>query len=72
LYRQLESLREYILVAQDEPHVDRFVRQDDGSWLLTVFKGLESELDVPTLNCALPLSEIYEDVTFGPEEAPVG
>ncbi len=69
LYRQLESLREYILVAQDEPHVERFVRQDDGSWVLTVFKGLASVLELPTLACALPLAEIYEDVTFGAEEA---
>ncbi len=67
LYRELESLREYILVAQDEPHVDRFVRQEDGSWLLTVFKGIEAVLQLPTLACALPLSEVYEDVPFGPE-----
>jgi len=54
-------------VAQDEPHVDRFVRQEDGSWLLTVFKGIEAVLQLPTLACALPLSEVYEDVPFGPE-----
>jgi Uma2 family endonuclease len=70
LYRQLESLREYILVAQDEPHVERFVRQEDGSWLLKVFKGLDAVLELPTLACALPLAEIYEDVTFGAEDAP--
>ena len=69
LYRQLDSLQEYILVAQDEPQVERFVRQSDGSWLLTVFKGLEAGLELATLGCALPLSEIYEDVTFGPEES---
>ena len=68
LYRQLDSLREYILVAQDEPHVERFVRQEDGSWLLTVFKEMEAVLELPTLACVLPLSEIYEDVTFGLEE----
>jgi Uma2 family endonuclease len=70
LYRQLESLREYILVAQDEPHVERFVRQEDGSWLLNVYKGLDAVLELPTLACALPLAEIYEDVTFGPEDSP--
>ena len=69
LYRELESLREYILIAQEESHVERFVRQDDGSWLLTVFKGVDAVLELPTLGCTLPLAEIYEDVTFGPEEA---
>ena len=66
LYRQLESLREYILVAQDEAHVERFVRQADDSWLLTVFKGLDAVLELTTLGCSLPLAEVYEDVTFPP------
>jgi Uma2 family endonuclease len=69
LYRQLEFLREYVLIAQDEPHVERFVRQVDDSWLLTVFKGLDAVVELTTLNCALPLAEIYEDVTFGADEA---
>lgn len=66
-YCELESLRDYILVAQDEPQVERFVRQDDGSWMLTVFKGLAAVLEFPALACTLPLSEIYQDVTFGPK-----
>ena len=66
LYRQLESLREYLLVAQDEAHVERYVRQADDSWLLTVFKGLDAVLELTTLGCSLPLSEVYEDVTFPP------
>ena len=68
LYRQLDSLQEYILVSQDEPQVDRFVRQHDGNWMLTVLKGREAVLEFQTLAGTLLLSEIYEDVTFGPEE----
>ena len=68
LYRQLESLREYILVAQDEAHVERYVRQADDSWLLTVFKGLDAVVQLTTLGCSLPLSEVYEDVTFPPSK----
>ena len=66
LYRQLESLREYLLVAQDEAHVERYVRQADDSWLLTVFKGLDAVLELTTLGCSLPLAEVYEDVMFPP------
>jgi Uma2 family endonuclease len=68
LYRDLESLKEYVLVSQTEPLVERFIRQPDNSWNLTIFKGLEATLDLPSLGCSLPLAEIYEDVTFGPEE----
>jgi hypothetical protein len=48
--------------------VERFVRQDDGSWNLTLFKGLQSEVKLQSL-CSLPLAAIYEDVVFGLEEA---
>ncbi len=66
-YRQLDSLREYILISQEEAQVERFVRQDDGSWNLTLFKGLESELKLQSL-CSLPLAVIYEDVVLGSED----
>lgn len=68
-YQLLESLREYLLVAQDEPSVWRFVRRDDESWVMTPFKGLDAVLELTTLGCALPLAEIYEDVTFVTDEA---
>jgi len=71
LYRELDSLGEYVLISQDEPLVERFVRQPDGSWLLTVFKGLDTELSLRS-GCRIALSEIYEDVRLGPEEAAAG
>jgi Uma2 family endonuclease len=67
-YREIPTLREYILVSQEFPQVERFVRQEDGSWLLTVFKGTEGDLEISSISCRLPLAEIYEDVVFGPEE----
>ena len=71
LSRQLDSLEEYILVLQDEALIERFSRQENGSWLLTVFMGLEAELELQSVATNLPLSEIYEDVKFGPEVVPV-
>ncbi len=68
LYRQLDSLEEYILVSQDEALVERFSRRENGAWLLTVIKGLDAELELQSVAINLPLSEIYEDVKFGPEE----
>lgn len=69
LYRQLESLREYVLVSQTETQVERFVRQADGDWLLTVLKGPEAVLKIASLDVSLTLSDIYEDIEFQPEEA---
>ena len=67
LYRQSESLRQYVLVAQDEPRVMSYIRQSDGvAWLLTPLAGLNAVLEFPTLGLSVPLSEIYRNVEFPP------
>ena len=67
LYRQSESLRQYVLIAQDEPRVMSYIRQSDGvAWLLTPLAGLNAMLDFPTLGLSVPLSEIYRNVEFPP------
>jgi Uma2 family endonuclease len=67
-YRQLDSLQEYLLVAQNEPHVEHYVRQDETSWRFTETDGLDAEIDLPSLDASLPLSEIYLDVSFESDE----
>lgn len=67
LYRGSATLREYILVSQERPHIERFTRQENGSWLLTEFDGLNETLEFTSLDCVLPLAEIYTNVKFGPD-----
>jgi Uma2 family endonuclease len=61
-YRTIESLREYLLIAQDRYHIDHFARQDDGPWVLNDAHGLEATISLPSIGCALPLAEVYEKV----------
>ena len=72
LYRGLPSLKEYIIVAQESPFIERHVRQADGSWYLTEVRGIEQLLTLDTIGCRLPLPEIYRGVEFGTEPAGVG
>lgn len=58
-YRSLDSLMEYLLVAQDKAKIEHFVRQKDG-WLLTEAKGLDSVVSLPSIDCELRLAEVYE------------
>jgi Uma2 family endonuclease len=67
-YQQRASLQEYLLIAQDRPRVERYARQGDGEWLLTVVVGLERALSLPSIECELRLAEVYRKVTF-PEDA---
>jgi Uma2 family endonuclease len=67
-YQQIASLREYVLIAQDRARVERFARQAEGQWLLTVATGLDSAITLPSIGCELKLREAYRKVDF-PEDA---
>ncbi len=67
-YQSIESFREYLLVAQDRPHVVQYVRQPNGKWLRSEVGGLAGELMLETINCTLSLSDIYRRVKLLPEE----
>jgi Uma2 family endonuclease len=66
-YRQIPTLTEYARVWQAEPLVERFVRQPENSWRLTVCKGLEAVLELETVPCRLRLSDVYFKVGFEAE-----
>lgn len=61
-YRAIESLVEYLLVAQDEYRLEHYVKQPDGRWLLADISGLESTLKLNGLPATLKLSEIYDKI----------
>ena len=63
-YRRLDSLQEYLLVSQDTPQVEQYVRQDDGTWTFTFAEGLDPASAVTVLGVSLPLTEVYDRVTF--------
>jgi Uma2 family endonuclease len=67
-YRMLESLQEYVLVSQSQPQVEIFRRQPNGEWLLSVTAGLEATCRFDNAGCAVALAEIYDKITFTPEE----
>ena len=64
-YRQIESLKAYVLVSQDAPHIEIYERHGDGFWFLTEAKGLDQELTIKSLGIQLPLAEVYDRVKFG-------
>lgn len=63
-YRQIPSLREYVLVWQDWMHVERFARDAAAPtrWVLADASGPEGEIDLPSIGCTLRLRDVYERV----------
>lgn len=63
-HRTLESLMEYVRIAQHRPQVESYRRQPDQCWVLTESEGLESCVRLDAIDCELALAEIYEKVEF--------
>lgn len=61
-YRTLASLKEYVLIAQDKPHVEQFVRQPDDRRLLSETNRLDGSIELASIGCSLSVSEIYVKV----------
>jgi Uma2 family endonuclease len=61
-YRQLPSLRQYVLVAQDRVGVDLLTREPDQRWVLTAYDTLDQTLVLDAIDCAIPMAEIYAKV----------
>jgi Uma2 family endonuclease len=63
-YRTVESLAEYLLVAQDEYRVEQYVKQSDGRWLLTDIRWIEGTVELVSVPCVLALKEVYHKVNL--------
>ena len=66
-FQRVASVREYVLIAQDEPLVDQFVRQANGSWLLTSYRDLTAAVEFASVPARVPLAEIYLGIPFDGE-----
>ena len=62
-YRAIDSLREYVLVAQDQYKIESFYRNDAGKWVIQEpVVGLDSIFSFTTLDSELKLQEVYQGV----------
>jgi Uma2 family endonuclease len=67
-YRTIESLKEYVLVEQEQVRIECFSRRPDGTWTFRDYQRLEEELALDSLGVPIPLSRIYDRVELPPAE----
>ncbi len=62
-YRAINSLREYVLVAQDQSQIEGFYRNDAGEWIIRdPVAGQDNTFSFITLDLELKLGEVYQGV----------
>ena len=63
-YRDIETLREYVMIKQHEPRIETFFREDDGAWRIATFDGMDARVPLTSLNIELLARDVYSDVEF--------
>ena len=61
-YRKLDSLAEYLVVAQNKYHAEHYIRQPDNRWLLSETDDRQQTIHLSSIECDLALTDIYDKV----------
>jgi Uma2 family endonuclease len=62
-YQKLDSLREYVLIAQDEIKIEYYARDREGHWWLHTLDP-KGELRLESVGLKMTIAEVYEDVNL--------
>lgn len=65
-YLALESVTDYLLIAQSKMRVEHYVRQPNSDWLLHISKMPEHKITLASIECELSLEEVYAQVELPP------
>ncbi len=58
-YQRIESLKEYLLVAQNARRVEKFVRQSGKDWLYSEAHEPDEVIEIKSVECELRLADVY-------------
>ncbi len=65
LYRQLPSLRQYLMLDSAAVHAELYTRQPHDHWLFMETRDLAAVLDLSSVGCELALARLYQGVALG-------
>ncbi len=68
-YLAMGSIREYILIKEDEMRVEQYAKQNAKQWIYRIYNERDDVVSLESINCKISLAEIYTQVRFGKSEA---
>ena len=63
-YRKLPSLIEYLMIEQDEPHIEHWTRQRENHWDFVEIDDLARSIELTSIGCVLPPAEVYDKIDW--------
>ncbi|HEX8504339.1 MAG TPA: Uma2 family endonuclease [Hymenobacter sp.] len=64
LYRHIASLRQYLMLSSEEVHAELYSLGEGGRWIYIETRDLSAVLDLSSIGCQVPLSEVYDGVAL--------
>lgn len=64
LYRDIETLKEYILIDSEKISIEKFSKNNDNSWTLTEYKNLDDVFYIKAIEVSIALTDVYDGVDF--------
>jgi Uma2 family endonuclease len=58
-YQAIESLREYMLVAQEPQRIELYTRRSANEWLYTEFRNPDDIVRLESIDCELLVRDVY-------------
>ena len=68
-YRQIPSLKQYVLIAQDRHSVEVFTRTGEDEWTLRAEQSPSASVELASIECNLPLAEVYDKVDLDSDDS---
>jgi len=63
-YKQIPTLREYILVESEQPRIECYRRTQSDQWVIEMYENLEAAVKLESVACEIPLRQIYAKVSW--------
>lgn len=63
-YLALDSIKECLLVKEDEMRVEHYARQNAKQWIYRIYNERDDVVALESINCKVSLQEIYAQIKF--------
>lgn len=61
-YLAMDSIREYLLIKEDEMRVEHYAKQNLKQWIYRIYNDREEIISLESINCKISLTEIYAQI----------